>query len=108
MAGFDWNCTECFARLFANNKKSSQSAKASYKFLLIVLLVFGKDMSAVIAVAADSCRTNKAVSRLTGPKFVWFPSNRFNLQLQDMIEQNGHEVSAIHADETIELQDSWS
>lgn len=68
--------------------EDSRNAEKPYKVLLFVLFVFSKSMENVVAVIADNCQTNRAMARRIGPTFVGGHRHRFNICLQDIIDQH--------------------
>lgn len=75
--------------------EKSLNAEELFEFLFFVLSVYEKSRDNVVAGVDDSWRTNRAMLRHIGPKFVRFHSHPLNLWFQDIIEQQKDVVSRV-------------
>lgn len=65
--------------------EESLDANENFQFLVLLLSLFGKSMTNVVAVIRDNCSTNRCRSRRIGPIFVGCHSHRLNLSVQDIL-----------------------
>ena len=67
-----------------------------HEYISFTLSVYDKSWSNVTCLIGDNCSVNKAVANLVGCPFVGCASHRFNLAVQDYINEHSTEVQMVN------------